>query len=155
MSRTWQVTEFDNGFLVDVGDIHRGEETNVLVDLQVDALEGEPVGAEQQLVDVHVRYLDLRYRDTHAAQTQLFTSIDVMRPKVVLQSQLPRPLLTAHDIRHRAFVAIQAAVAQAHKSSKERQSAAADLARLARKAEASDVSDWRLVRLAGALCVVS
>lgn len=105
--------------VIDVGDIHRGEETNILIDLQVSALVGTPVG-EQQLVDIHIKYLDLRFADARAAATRLFTSVDVQRPLEV-PKQTPETVLDLQDARFSAYSAIKGSIKQAAISSKERQ----------------------------------
>ena len=144
VSTAYKTTEYDNGVIIDVGDIHRGEETNILIDLHVEALSGMPVG-EQQLVDIHVKYLDLRFQDPVVAGTRLFTSVDVLRPEVAPR-QTPVTTLDLQATRYRAYVAMKDAVARASVSNKERQKAASDLARMAQKVEASDVFDSKLAR---------
>lgn len=137
-------SEYDNGIVIDVGDIHRGEETNILLDLHVHALTGVPVG-EQQLVDIHIKYLDLRFTDARAASTRLFTSVDVQRPKEV-PKQTPVTVLDLQDARYNAYAAIKASIKQASLSAKERQKAASELGRLASKVETSEVFDAKLAK---------
>jgi hypothetical protein len=131
----YKVTEYDNGYVIDIGDIHRGEATNILMDLHVDKLEGAPVG-EQQLVDIHVKYLDLRFQDPVVAGTRLFTSVDVFRPQVV-PKQTPVTSLDLQDMRYNTYFALKKALADSAVSKKARQKAASELARLAAKYETS------------------
>lgn len=140
----YKMTDYENGVVVDVGDLHRGEHTNIIVELLLQKLEGVPVG-EQQLVDVHVKYLDLRFFDPTVAFTRLYTSVDVHRPEVV-PKQLRNAHLDVHTLRFAAYEAFKNAVLNADKGSKERNKSAQELNRLAQRIEVSDVFDSKLAK---------
>ncbi len=89
--------------------------------------------------------MDLRYQDSRAASTRLFTSVDVLRPKEV-PKQTPVTVLDLQDARYNAYAGIKASIKTAAVSAKDRQKAASELGRLASKVETSEVYDAKLAK---------